>query len=315
MFRFGSLVALGWLATLGFPEAALGQLALPSVERTAPNWDSDFSFAVRYQKGANIDAGGAFTSAQYEAATWIEGPLNENIQLHFEASYSYTDYDFGPASGSGCTQPAACFTNDPWQNVNRLDAAVGASLALTPATRLRISFPLRWNAEGNSDANGVTAGMMAQFQWQLSPRLIVGLGVGVRSELEEDTAVYPAISLDWKLSPSFGLHTRGGPYQGGALELVWSPSDFFQGFLSAGYSRQRFRLSASGPNANGVGESTSVPLMVGLEFRFSSQLKIVAEGGMAVSGELKIEDPQGRLLTSSRFDSAGLLRGHLTFSF
>jgi hypothetical protein len=153
MLRFGSLVALGWLAALGFPRAALGQLALPSVERTAPNWDSDFSFAARYQKGASIDAGGAFKSAQYEAATWIEGPLNENIQLHLEASYSYTDYDFGPASASACTQPAACFSNNPWQGVNRLDAAVGASLALSPAMRLRISFPLRWNAEGNADAN------------------------------------------------------------------------------------------------------------------------------------------------------------------
>lgn len=315
MLRFGSLIALGWIATLGFPSAALGQFALPSVERTAPNWDSDFSFAARYQKGTAIDAGGTFKSAEYEAATWLEGPLSHAVQFNLEASYSYTDYDFGLASASGCAQPAACFSNDPWQGVNRLDAAVGASLALTPSMRLRISFPLRWSAEGNADANGVTAGMMAQFQWQLSPGLVVGLGVGVRSALEEDTAVYPAISLDWKLGPSLGLHTRGGPYRGGALELVWSPSDFFQGVLSAGYARERFRLSGSGPNANGVGESTSVPLLVGLEFVFSSRFKIVAEGGMAVSGELKIEDSQGRLLTSSRFDSAGLLRGYLAFSF
>jgi len=313
--RIGFLLALAGFTALGLPGAALGQLALPSIERTAPNWNSDFDFSARYQKGTAIDAGGSFKSAQYEATTRLEGPLSQTIQFNLEASYTYTDYDFGSASASACSQPAACFTNDPWQSVNRLDVAPGASLALSPSMRLRISFPIRWNAEGNSDANGVTAGMVAQFQWELSHDLVVGLGIGVRNELEEDVAVYPAISLDWKLGPSLGLHTRGGPYRGGALELVWRPSDFFQGVLSAGYERQRFRLGGSGPNANGVTESTSIPLLVGLEFVFSSRLKVVAEGGMAVSGELKIEDQRGLPLASSHFDSAALLRGRLAIAF
>jgi hypothetical protein len=140
--------------------------------------------------------------------------------------------------------------------------------------------------------------------------------VGVVSQIgEEDTRVYPAISLDWKMASNLRLRTRGGPYQGGAVALIWSPSDFFQGILSAGYERQRFRLANSGPNPDGIGETTSVPLLVGLELGFTSRLKIVAEGGMAVSGELRIEDGQGGLLRSSAYDSAGVLRGYFRYAF
>jgi len=137
----------------------------------------------------------------------------------------------------------------------------------------------------------------------------------VRNELEEDTAVYPALSLDWKMGPDVRLRTRGGPFQGGTIEWVWSPSDFFQGVLSAGYERQRFRLANAGPNPDGIAEATSVPVLVGLEFRSSSGLKIVVEGGMAVSGDLRIENNHGQTLEVSDYDSAGLLRGYIAFSF
>ena len=140
--------------------------------------------------------------------------------------------------------------------------------------------------------------------------------MGVVSQIAaEDTRVYPAISLDWKMTSNLRLRTRGGPYQGGEIALIWSPSDFFQGVLSAGYERQRFRLANSGPNPDGIGETTSVPLLVGLELGFTSRLKIVAEGGMAVSGELRIEDGQGGLLRSSAYDSAGVLRGYFRYAF
>ncbi len=316
IWRLGPGLALALLAAGMLPLPALGQVALPSTERSAPEWDSDFRVAGQYQKGASIDAEGSFESMQYQVAAWVEGPLTQSVQLNFEASYTYTDYDFGPASPSSCSDPAACFANNPWQGINRLDLSPGASLAITPAIKLRLSFPIRWNAEENADESAITAGIVTQLQWQISSRLVVGLGVGVVSQIAaEDTRVYPAISLDWKMTSNLRLRTRGGPYQGGEIALIWSPSDFFQGVLSAGYERQRFRLANSGPNPDGIGETTSVPLLVGLELGFTSRLKIVAEGGMAVSGELRIEDGQGGLLRSSAYDSAGVLRGYFRYAF
>ena len=316
IWRLGPGLALALLAAGMLPLPALGQVALPSTERSAPEWDSDFRVAGQYQKGASIDAEGSFESMQYQVAAWVEGPLTQSVQLNFEASYTYTDYDFGPASPSSCSDPAACFANNPWQGINQLDLSPGASLAITPAIKLRLSFPIRWNAEENADESAITAGIVTQLQWQISSRLVVGLGVGVVSQIAaEDTRVYPAISLDWKMTSNLRLRTRGGPYQGGEIALIWSPSDFFQGILSAGYERQRFRLANSGPNPDGIAEATSVPLLVGLEFGFTSRLKIVAEGGMAVSGELRIEDGQGGLLRSSAYDSAGVLRGYFRYAF
>lgn len=307
--------AFAFFLILGLSGPAAGQLALPSVERDAPDWDWDLDLAARYQRDASINAGGTFDTFQYEAAGWAAGPFSEAIQVRLDTSYTYTDYDFGPPSPGSCTSGTACLANDPWQGVSRLDIAPGASFVLTPSIRLRLAVPVRWDAESGAEESGLTAGFVAQLQWRFSHHLTAGLGVGVQSELGADTEVYPALSLDWRLGPEFRIRTRGGPYQGGELAAIWSPSDFFQGVLSAGYERQRFRLSRSGNTPDGIAEYTSIPLLVGLQFRFSSRFKVVAEGGMAISGDLQLEDSQGQLIEKSEFDSAGLLRGYCSISF
>ena len=293
---------------------ALGQVALPNTERDASDWEADYRFAMQYQKGAAIDSGGSLEIMEYALGGWVEGPLTDSVQFHLDAAYVFTDYDFGPASECSNPMVTVCFSNDPWQDIQRLDVALGTSLVLTPAIRLRLSFPLRWNSEGDADENGVTAGMLVQLQWRVSSRLTAGLGIGVTSELEEDVTVYPAFSLDWKMGPDVRLRTRGGPYQGGTLEWAWSPSDFFQAALSAGYERQRFRLANKGPNPDGIAEVTSVPLLLGLKFR-ASRFDLVVEGGMAVSGDLRIEDRVGQVLAVSDYDSAGILRGYVALTF
>ena len=294
---------------------AFAQIALPSVERDAPEWDGDIGGAVRYQKGTSIDAGGNFETLQYEVAAWSEGPLTQSIQIGFDAAYTHTGFDFGATSGAGCTDSAACFSTGPWQDVHRLDLAPHASLLLTPAIRIRFSVPIRWNAANRAEGEAITAGAVAQLQWDLSSTFSAGLGIGIRSALGEESNVYPAVSLDWKMGEELRLQTRGGPYQGGEVALVWSPSDTFHGVLSAGYERQRFRLATGGANPNGIAEITSIPLLAALELRFSSRLRIVAEGGLAVSGEMRIEDAQGNPLAKSGFESAGLLRGYATLTF
>ena len=307
--------AFACLALLGLSAPAAGQLALPSVARDAPDWAWDLDLAARYQREAAIHAGGAFDTFQYEAAGWIAGPFSQAIQVRLDTSFTYTDYDFGPPSPGSCTSGPACLANDPWQGVNRLDIAPGASFVVTPALRRVLSLPVRWNAESGAAERGLTGGIVAQLQWRLSHRFTAGLGVGVVSELGADSEVYPALSLDWRLAPEFRIRTRGGPYQGGQLAAIWSPSDFFQGVVSAGYERERFRLSQSSSAPYGIAEYTSIPLLVGLQFRFSSRFKVVAEGGMAVSGELRLEDSQGQLIEKSDFDSAGLLRAYGSISF
>ncbi|MCS5634914.1 MAG: hypothetical protein NZ990_00225, partial [Myxococcota bacterium] len=150
--------AFAFFVILGLAGSAAAQLALPSVERDAPDWDSDFDLAARYQRGASINSGGSFETLQYEAAGWAAGPFSEAIQVRLDASYTYTDYDFGPPSPGSCAGGTPCFANDPWQGINRLDIAPGASFVLTPSVRLRLSVPVRWNAESGAEESGLTAG-------------------------------------------------------------------------------------------------------------------------------------------------------------
>jgi len=168
-------LALGAVIGFGLAGPALAQVALPSIERDAVQWDADYRFAVHYQKGAAIDGGGSLEIMEYATSAWTEGPLTENIQFHLDAAYSFTAYDFGAASGCRNPMVSVCFSNNPWQDIHRVDVVPGASLALTPAIWLRLSFPVRWNAEGNADENAVTAGMLLQLQWRMSAGFYRGI--------------------------------------------------------------------------------------------------------------------------------------------
>ena len=186
----------------------------------------------------------------------------------------------------------------------RLYTVIGSTERIRP-TRLQFALELNY---------ALPHGAMAVKDEQLVMVDTLILADADPGELEEDVSVYPVFSLDWKMGPDVRLRTRGGPYQGGTLEWVWSPSDFFQAALSAGYERQRFRLANKGPNPDGIAEATSVPLLLGMKFR-ASRFNLVVEGGMAVSGDLRIEDHTGQLLAVSDYGSAGILRGYLALTF
>merc|ERR1711925_9331 len=81
-------ILLATLCGLLLAAPALGQVALPSIERNAPEWDSNLAATARYQKDAGIAAGGRFETLEFEALAWAEGPLTDNIQFNLLASYA-----------------------------------------------------------------------------------------------------------------------------------------------------------------------------------------------------------------------------------
>jgi hypothetical protein len=150
---------------------------------------------------------------------------------------------------------------------------------------------------------------------RLSRSFAFGVGVGVQNELEDDTRVYPVVSLDWRVTRHARLRTRGGPYQGASFELLLGPSDTLQFTFGAAWERQRFRMDGWPPNPNGVAQVESLPLLTGFRLNFGRRAYLHFEGGLTVDGSLELTDAGGRLLRRADYDTAGVVRGGLRVRF
>ena len=279
------------------------------------DWQYHFEVDGGYQTQAQIDGGGAMEALRFKAKGQIRGPVTHSTRVYLDVAYAHTGYEFSPDGAPPCPQPQACFANGPWQNVHTLDIAPGGSLVLNEALQLQAFVPIRWHAESDSDRSGLTAGFLALVQIRFSETFTSALGVGVQSELEQETSVFPIITLDWKINERFQLVTRGDPYQGGNVALFVGSNPSFRGSISVGYERRRFRLAASSPDSNGVGEMTSVPVLLGVDFTLGRESKLSFEGGIALRGRLELDDANGVELRREAFDTAGLIRGMLRIAF
>lgn len=251
------------------------------------------------QSESSLDTGGDVQVNRF----FIEGGGAKGLaggwRLGFSIGYGEDDYDFSGSVGFGGL--------DPWGRIRDLRVSAPIQYALNDAWMLYGIPSLRFNAEtGASLDDGQTAGLLAGAAYRVSERLTIGPGLGVFSELEDNTSVFPILIIDWKITDKLSLETGRGfaASRGPGLQLRWAYSPSWQFALGGRYEKTRFRLDDDGVAAGGVGEDTAVPLFALAEFAFSPDAKIGIFGGTEVGGRLRLEDASGRLIGESDLSNA-----------
>ena len=148
--------------------------------------------------------------------------------------------------------------------------------------------------------------------------LSLGLSLGVLSQLEDDPAIVPIPNIRWRfadaLTFSTGITQLGGR-TGLGPDLAWSINDVVDLGVGAQYQRRRFRLNDHGFNKKGIGEETSAPLYVRIAFHPVPEATLELFTGVAVAGELTIQDKDGNQTFDRGYDAAPMLglRGEYRF--
>jgi hypothetical protein len=301
------------LLVLAVPASAQVVLMTPSSDLF--EWEYTTHFDAGNQFNADIDGGGSFKKLRFEGGFGVAGPISKIIRLHLDFDYTHDSYDFGGSSTSGCVNPVACFRGRPWGDINIVDLSVGAGLVVNEAIQVVAIVPMRWAFEKGSDELTISAGLIGGLRIRLAERFVATIGVGIQSEIEDDMSVFPVVGLDWQLTDQLSIRTRGDALQGGSGALVWGPSDAFQALVSAGFTRERFRLDDGAPNSDGVAQYRAVPVTLGFKLNIAQGTHIGLEGGVAVAGEVRLEDNGGNRLRNENFDTAGILRGEFHVQF
>jgi hypothetical protein len=248
---------------------------------------------------AGLDSGGDVGVDAWSVRMSGRRAVSDNLRLGLAAGFGEQRYRF---SGDGD------FTGlRPWGDVQ--DVRVSGSLFWEPTDRWSVfAIPtLRWDAEaGASLSDGQIAGLITAASYKVNDRLSIGPGVGVFSELEDDTDFFPVLAVDWQITDRLKLRTgRGfGASRGPGVAFDWAATADWSVSLGGRYEKDRFRLDDHGVAPGGIGQATSTPIYIAVTRKLGRIGRLRGVVGVELNGSMRLEDAQGDLLNRSDVEDA-----------
>lgn len=266
------------------------------------SWSFPFRSGYVHQLDVDLDEGGSFSVNRF----FIQGgptysPARRR-SISFAAGYGFDGYDF-----SG--QRALAIFN-PWDEIHSFRFSLPVRWGIDHNWTFMAIPALRFTGEDGTDWDkAITGGGFAGFSYRFSDRLTIGPGIGIFSQLEDSTSVFPILIISWKITDRLSLDTGSGmaASRGPGLSLNWEASDQWELHFGGRYEKLRFRLDKDGPTPEGIGEDSSFPLITGATYNYNRNTRISLVAGVELGGELRLEDKYGRLITKDSHGPAGFL--------
>ncbi|MEX0285283.1 MAG: hypothetical protein AB3N23_11790 [Paracoccaceae bacterium] len=198
--------------------------------------------------------------------------------------------------------------SQPWGDITDLRISAPVRFRAGDRATVFVSPSLRYDYESGAGASsGRTYGVFAGIAWEVNPRLTLGPAFGAFTRLEDnDLEVFPALLVDWEISDRWSLSTGSGlgATQGPGLSLSYAVTEAWNVSLSARSENVRFRLNNSGPAPGGVGEDSSIPVVLTVSYDPNPGLSFTAFAGAELNGELTLDDATGRQISRQTYDTA-----------
>lgn len=269
-------------------------------------WSYRLEGAALSQGDADITSGGNAFSAdrtylRFGARSQRPGTLNFGLS----ATLGQTDYDFD--------------RDAPWGRIRENELSFVMSGGNARGTRWFVAPSVRERSEsGASRSDGRSAGVFAGVSWQVNDRLTIGPAFGAFEGLgSEDTQVFPALLLDWQIADRWSLTTGPtlGASEGPGLSLRYQVNDTWRLTLSARQETNRFALSTSGATPGGVGEDSSLPVVLAVNYNPSPAVNVALFAGAEFNGEFEVENAAGSVVRQDSYDTAPLIGLAFSFAF
>lgn len=270
----------------------LGLFFTPMVWGQAPGgggaWRPDVTLQTASRPRVGLDAGGDVGATQYgiqAGITYASGPLRS---VGLGAGIGLQDYHF---SGDGGFASLNAWDRIHSYSVNltwRESRTNGWTTLIIPSLRSR-------GESGASTTDTLTGGAILLAAYRFSPRLTLGPGIGIFSDLEDDADPFPFLVIDWDITErlNFGTGRGTGASQGPGLGFSYTASDAWTFGFGGRYEKLRFRLDGEGPAPGGVGQDDYVALVALATRRLPPFASLTVYAGMSLDGELRLEDQDG----------------------
>jgi len=240
-------------------------------------------------------------------------PVTERGTLSISAGAEYWNYDF---SNGNAFFPLANATVPPvWEEV--YIGTIGASWRnqLDDNWGYSIGFEITSAGEPGADfSDTLTYGGFVGLSYAFDRDLLVGFGIGVQTQLEDDALIVPVPIVRWQIDDQWSLTSKRVGNLGG-IALNYAASDSITLSLLGGYERNDFRLDDEGPVADGVGRHSGIPIVLNVAWQASPQISLNAWGGYFFSQEYELIDSDENTVAEPDADSSALVGIGATFTF
>jgi hypothetical protein len=279
-----------------------------AAQAQAPAWRSYVSISPVFEE-ADLDSGGDVSVGGAILRLGTSTGFGNGHRAGVTLNYDYFDYSFD--------NPTAFGGVAPWKIVQRYGFSAPMSFALQDGWSLGVAPSMDWFRENGADtSDALVWGATLSAAKRLDDGNVLGLGLAAFSGIEENT-FFPFPIVNWRFSPRWSLinPVAAGPTGPAGLELDYLTDSGWKLGLGLTYRKARFRLSESGPVANGVGEFSGVPIYLRASRQFDDTYTLNLYVGAVAGGELRVEDPNGRLLRKDDLDLGPIIGANLTVRF
>ncbi|MEQ9695402.1 hypothetical protein [Shimia sp. SDUM112013] len=270
--------------------------ALPSNAQPRQGWLGLTDGLYVYQGDADLSAGGSFSASRSFLRGGALYSNGEGLSAGVLVSLGEFSYDFSATS------------TQPWSDIKDLRVSVPIRFPVGDRTSAFITPQFRWDYEqGVSSSDGYTYGVFAGVAWQVSPDLRIGPAFGAFTEIgSSDLDLFPALLIDWQIDQRWALSTGTGlgATQGPGVSLTYAHDAKLSFSLSARYESVRFRLDNAGLAPGGVGEDTSIPVVLAASYSPNPGMSFTAFVGAELNGELALETAAGAVVSRQDYDTA-----------
>lgn len=240
-------------------------------------------------------------------------PVAERGSLTISAGAEYWNYDF---SDGNAFFPLADAIIDPvWEEIYVGTIGVSWRNQLNDNWGYTVGFELTSAGEPGADfSDTLTYGGFAGFSYAFSRDFVLGFGLGVQTQLEDDALVVPVPIIQWRINEQWSLTSKRVGNLGG-VAINYAASDSITLSLLGGYERNDFRLDDDGPIPDGVGRHSGIPVVLNVAWQAAPQISLNAWGGYFFAQEYELIDSNEATVAEPDADSSALVGVGATFTF
>jgi hypothetical protein len=267
--------AAGAITTVAAGQGAAAPLPPPSYPQV------EFSVGAEYehQFTTDLDGMGDYTVNRASAAVGARAQLTDNVLLSISLGYRLDSFEFRGASGFD--------TPDPFGDIHTASLSAVFTLELSDEWSIFGGPVAQSSRESGADfGESIIGGGVIGVTWQASQELLIGGGLGVVSQIEDDPRFFPILVLEWQMADTLRLTSQTSP--GGArtgLELVWGFAPGWELAVGGAYEFRRFLLK----NNADVAEEERIPFWLRASYQPSPRVRLDVYAGIADENTIAVE--------------------------
>lgn len=290
-------------STSGKPASAPGDESRP--------WRATFSLEGNYGFKSDLkDSPGEVGISSVRAELGIAIPIAKNGELGLSFASEATVFSFDGATGF------VTGFNEPWDDVITHDLSARYSHTFHEKWRGFGGIGVTSSGEGGAEfSDTIDVGGFGGVAYTFSPKLTIGGGVLVATQLEDDVRVLPLLNIFYIPADDWLISTANIGGRGFGVSVAYSPCESIRLALQAGFRSMDFRLDDDGALPNGVGRERTIAVQFKADWKIDPQFSIYGLVGVGVDRELTLDDPQGNRIFRSDADPAPYVGAGLEWKF